>query len=237
MTIPSTLHLDDGSAIAIPHTMTRRTIARRLTEAKQQVPHFYLTVTCRIDDLMAQRALANESAPEKISLNDLIVRGVALSMQEVPAANVSWGDDATLQHRHVDVAVAVATQRGLVTPIVRQAELKPVGQISAELKELASRARSGRLAKDEYTGGTVSVSNLGMFGVQSFSAIVNPPQSCIFSIGAGEERPIIEHGRIEIGTVMTVSVSVDHRTVDGAIAAKVLEALKRNIEEPRRLFA
>lgn len=237
MTTPTDIaEQTDGRGITIPHTMTRRTIARRLTEAKQQVPHFYLTVTCRIDELIDQRARHNEATTNRISLNDLVVRGVALAVRDVPAANVSWTDDATLQHPHVDVAVAVTTNRGLITPIVRQADLKPVTQISAELKVLASRAHSGRLSKDEYTGGTVYVSNLGMYGVQSFSAIVNPPQSCIFAVGAAEQRPIIEHGRIEIGTVMTITASGDHRAVDRAIAAQVLDSLKRCIEAPQQLF-
>ncbi|MFW3895139.1 2-oxo acid dehydrogenase subunit E2 [Pseudomonas bharatica] len=222
---------------SVPHSMTRLTIARRLTESKQQVPHFYVKGACRIDALLSLRKRINEQAPIKTSLNDLIVRAVALALREVPEANVSWGDKAMLKHQQVDVAVAVATPRGLVTPIVRNVEQKGVQEIASEIQELATRARTGRLKPHEYQGGTVTVSNLGMFGVEEFSAIINPPQSMIFAVGAGTEQVIAQAGQIEIGTLMNVTVSVDHRAVDGAVAAQVFAAFKRLIESPETLNA
>jgi len=226
-----------GAASAVPHTMTRRTIARRLTEAKQQVPHFYLTVSCAIDRLLGLRTQLNEAATAKVSVNDLVVRAVALALREVPAANVWWGDDAVFQCDSADVAVAVATPRGLVTPIVRNADTKSAAAISAEMKELVERARRGRLRPEEYNGGNISVSNLGMYGIESFSAIVNPPQSCILAVGAGEQRPVVRDGQVAIATMMTVTASVDHRAVDGAVAAQLLAAFKRLVEQPEALAA
>lgn len=220
---------------SVPHSMTRLTIARRLTESKQQVPHFYVKGSCHIDALLGLRKQINEGAEIKISVNDLIVRAVALALREVPDANVSWGDKAMQRHQQVDVAVAVATSRGLVTPIVRNACHKQPREIAQEIKGLAERARSGKLKPNEYQGGTVTVSNLGMYGVEEFSAIINPPQSMIFAIGAGKERVIANNGRVEVGTLMSVTVSVDHRAVDGAVAAQALAAFKRVIENPQAL--
>ncbi|WP_342244595.1 dihydrolipoamide acetyltransferase family protein [Pseudomonas sp. OTU5201] len=222
---------------SVPHSMTRLTIARRLTESKQQVPHFYVKGACRIDALLSLRKQINTSADVKTSVNDLIVRAVALALREVPEANVSWGEKAMQKHQQVDVAVAVATPRGLVTPIVRNVEQKQPQEIASEIQALAERARGGKLKPDEYQGGTVTVSNLGMFGVEEFSAIINPPQSMIFAIGAGEERVIANDGKVEVGTLMNVTISVDHRAVDGAVAAQVFAAFKRLIEQPEALSA
>ncbi|MEK1904758.1 MAG: 2-oxo acid dehydrogenase subunit E2 [Pseudomonas sp.] len=226
-----------AAAESVPHSMTRLTIARRLTESKQQVPHFYVKGACRIDALLALRKKLNAASQAKSSVNDLIVRAVALALREVPEANVSWGEKAMLKHQQVDVAVAVATPRGLVTPIVRNVEQKQPQQIAGEIQELAGRARAGRLKPHEYQGGTVTVSNLGMFGVEEFSAIINPPQSMIFAIGAGQEQVIANEGKIEVGTMMNVTVSVDHRAVDGAVAAQLFAAFKRLIEHPEDLSA
>ncbi|MFU2325045.1 dihydrolipoamide acetyltransferase family protein [Pseudomonas sp. NFX98] len=227
----------DNSPDDIPHSMTRRTIARRLTESKQQVPHFYVKGTCRIDDLLELRKKINGSAEVKTSLNDFIVRAVALAMTKVPGANVSWGEKTMRQHNQVDVAVAVATPRGLVTPIVRDVANKRPVEIGSEIRALAERARTARLKPDEYQGGTVTVSNLGMYGVEEFSAIINPPQSMIFAIGAGVERVIANAGEIEIATMMSVTISADHRAIDGAVAAQLYEAFKTLIEQPHSLCA
>lgn len=224
-----------GAISATPHTMTRRTIARRLTEAKQQVPHYYLNTSCAIDELLLVRTRINEGASTKVSVNDLIVRAVALALREVPSANVWWGGDALLQCETSDVAVAVASPRGLVTPIVRGAAEKSASTIASELKELVDRARRGRLKPEEYTGGNISVSNLGMYGIESFSAIVNPPQACILAIGAGQKQPIVRDGQVAIETRMNVTASLDHRAVDGAVGAQLLAAFKRHIESPVQL--
>jgi pyruvate dehydrogenase E2 component (dihydrolipoamide acetyltransferase) len=216
----------------VPHSTPRRTIARRLTESKQQVPHFYLTIHCEIDALLKLRRELNENAAAKVSVNDFVVRAVALALKEVPDANVSWDDTAMRRYREVDVSVAVATPRGLVTPIVRKADSKGLAEISLEIKALAKRAIEGKLKSDEYNGGNVTVSNLGMYGVEQFSAILNPPQSCIFAIGSGIEQPVVRLGQIEIATRMSVTLSVDHRAVDGALGAQLLAAFKRLIENP-----
>ncbi|MBV7495073.1 2-oxo acid dehydrogenase subunit E2 [Pseudomonas sp. PDM24] len=237
---PPSAPTDQQSAAAaesVPHSMTRLTIARRLTESKQQVPHFYVKGACRIDALISLRSQLNAALQVKSSINDLIVRAVALALCEVPEANVSWGEKAMLKHQQVDVAVAVATPRGLVTPIVRNVEQKQPQEIASEIQELAGRARAGRLKPHEYQGGTVTVSNLGMFGVEEFSAIINPPQSMIFAIGAGQEQVIANGGKIEVGTLMNVTISVDHRAVDGAVAAQLFAAFKRLIEHPEALSA
>lgn len=221
----------------VPHTMTRRTIARRLTESKQQVPHFYVKASCEIDALLALRQRLNEQSTDKISVTDLIVRAVAVALREVPDANVSWGEKAMQRYQRIDVAVAVATPRGLVTPIVRDVTNKSIRTVSSEMKDLAARARESKLKPEEYNGGNVSVSNLGMFGVEEFTAIINPPQSLIFAIGAGSQRPIVRSGKIDIATVMTVTLSVDHRAIDGAVAAQVMSAFKRLIEDPQALVS
>jgi len=226
-----------GGYTDIPHSNTRRVIAQRLTEAKQQVPHFYLTIDCRIDRLLALRAEANAAIDDaKLSVNDFIVRAVALALKRVPAANASWGDSAIRLWHDVDVSVAVATPAGLITPVVRGADRKTVGAISAEVKALAGRAREGRLKPQEYQGGGFTISNLGMHGIREFAAIINPPQACILAVGAGEQRPVVAGGALAVATVMTCTLSVDHRVVDGAVGAEFLAAFKKLIEQPIALL-
>ncbi|HMO45188.1 MAG TPA: pyruvate dehydrogenase complex dihydrolipoamide acetyltransferase [Rubrivivax sp.] len=216
-----------------PHTNMRRAIARRLSESKQQAPHFYLTIDCQIDALLALRAQVNAAQEEsKVSVNDLIVRAVAVALKRVPAANASWTDNAIRRWKDVDLSIAVATPAGLITPVLRQADTKSLGALSAELRELAGRAREGRLKPAEYEGGGFSISNLGMFGVREFAAILNPPQACILAVGAGEPRPVVHDGALAIATVMTCTLSVDHRVVDGAVGAEFLAAFKGLIEQP-----
>ena len=221
----------------IPHSNTRRVIAQRLTEAKQQVPHFYLTIDCRIDRLLALRAEANAAQDDvKLSVNDFIVRAVALALKRVPAANASWGEAAIRQWHQVDVSVAVATPSGLITPVVRGADGKSVAAISQEVRALAARAREGRLKPQEYQGGGFTISNLGMHGIREFAAIINPPQACILAVGAGEQRPVVSDGALAVATMMTCTLSVDHRAVDGAVGAEFLAAFKQLIEQPVALL-
>ncbi|MCK9543256.1 MAG: 2-oxo acid dehydrogenase subunit E2 [Novosphingobium sp.] len=227
----------DAGFVEIKHSMMRKTIARRLTESKQTVPHFYLKASCRIDALLAARKTINVEGQEKVSVNDLVIRAIAMALLDVPDANVTWDEKVMRQYNHVDIAVAVATPRGLVTPVVRNVEAKTIRQIAAEVKELAGRGREGKLKPEEYQGGTTSVSNLGMYGVEEFSAIINPPQSTIFAIGAGEERVVPVEGKPGIATMMTVTMSVDHRAVDGAVGAQLLAAFKAIIENPVRILA
>jgi pyruvate dehydrogenase E2 component (dihydrolipoamide acetyltransferase) len=222
---------------AIPNSGMRKVIASRLSESKRNAPHFYLTIDCQLDELLALRKKINVATGSKLSVNDFIIRAVALSMKKVPASNASWTDEAILQYRDVDVSVAVASPAGLITPIVRQADTKSLSQISTEMKDLAARARDGKLKPHEYQGGGFTISNLGMFGVKSFSAIINPPQACILAIGAGEERPVVKNGAIVVANVMTVTLSVDHRAVDGAVGANFLAAFKELIEQPYGLLA
>jgi len=228
---------ESGTFTAIPHSNMRKIIARRLQESKQTVPHFYLTADCRIDKLLDMRKSMNAASPEgegayKISVNDFVVKAVAKALVEVPEANAQWTDDAVLQLHAVDISIAVATPSGLITPIVRNADYKGLAGISAAVKDLAGRARDGKLMPEEYTGGGFSISNLGMYGVKDFAAIINPPQSCILAVGAGEQRPIVVDGQLAVGTVMCCTLSVDHRSVDGAVGAQFLAAFKRIIEEP-----
>jgi pyruvate dehydrogenase E2 component (dihydrolipoamide acetyltransferase) len=222
----------------VPNNNMRKIVAKRLLESKQTVPHFYLTVECQIDKLLKTRKEMNEAAAGdyKLSVNDFIIKCVANAMQAYPAVNVSWTDDAILQYKHSDVSVAVATPNGLITPIVKQAETKGLRQISEEVKDMAGRAREGRLAPEEFQGGTFSVSNLGMFGVQEFDAIINPPQSCILAIGAGAQQPYVKDGSVQIGTFMKCTLSVDHRSVDGAVGAEFLQVFKRYIENPMSML-
>lgn len=220
---------------AIPNSGVRKVIARRLTESKQNVPHFYLSVDCELDALLALRKNMNEAAGLKISVNDFIIRATALAMKKVPASNASWTDSAILQYKDVDVSVAVATPGGLITPIIKKADTKTVAQISAEMKDLAARAREGKLRPEEFQGGGFSISNLGMFGIRSFSAIINPPQSCILAVGAGEQRAVVHNGQLAVATVMTCTLSVDHRSVDGTVGAEFLAAFKPLIEKPHNL--
>jgi pyruvate dehydrogenase E2 component (dihydrolipoamide acetyltransferase) len=218
--------------IEIPHSNMRRTIARRLAESKSTIPHFYLSVDCRMDRLLALRAEINAGAARKISVNDFVVRAVAVALREVPEANVAWTDTAMRQFRSADIAVAVSTDTGLITPIVRAADSKPLSVISAEIAELAARARAGQLRPDEYQGGSFSVSNLGMHGVAEFSAIINPPQAAILAVGVTQPMPVVRDGQVEVAQVMRCTLSVDHRAIDGALAAKWLAAFRRLLENP-----
>ncbi len=219
-----------------PNSSVRKVIAKRLTESKQRVPHFYLSVDVELDALLEARKQINELKGTKISVNDFVIRATALALKKIPAANVSWTDSAILLYTDVDVSVAVATPGGLITPIIKKADTKSLEQISAEMKDLAARAREGKLRPEEFQGGGFSISNLGMFGVKSFSAIINPPQSCILAVGAGEQRAVVKDGKLAIATVMTCTLSVDHRAVDGAVGAEFLAAFKPLIEKPYALF-
>jgi pyruvate dehydrogenase E2 component (dihydrolipoamide acetyltransferase) len=214
----------------------RKVIARRLTESKQMVPHFYLSIECDIDNLLTMRKDLNQRGAKegsyKLSVNDFIIRAAALALKKVPAANASWTDAATLRYHSADISVAVAVENGLITPIVRNAEGKGLAEISAEMKDLAGRAHEGKLAPDEYQGGTFSISNLGMFGIKEFSAVINPPQGAILAIGVGEQRPIVKDGALSVATMMSCTLSCDHRVVDGATGAKLLNAFKGLIEDP-----
>lgn len=233
----ATSAIGTGGYTEVPHSNTRRVIAQRLTEAKQQVPHFYLTIDCRIDRLLALRAEANAAqAAVKLSVNDFIVRAVALGLKRVPAANASWGEAGIRLWHDVDVSVAVATPSGLITPVVRAADRKTVSAISEEVKALAARARESRLKPQEYQGGGFTISNLGMHGIREFAAIINPPQACILAVGAGEQRPVVIDGAIAVATMMTCTLSVDHRVVDGAVGAEFLSVFKQLIEQPVALL-
>ncbi len=218
----------------IPNNSIRKIVASRLLESKQTVPHFYLTIDCRIDDLLAAREKLNADAKGvyKLSVNDFVIKACAMALKAYPAANVSWTDHAILQYDHADISVAVATPNGLMTPIIKAAEEKGLRQISEEVKDLASRAREGKLKPVEFQGGTFSVSNLGMYGIKDFGAIINPPQACILAVGAGIQQPIVIDGQLAVGTVMSCTLSVDHRAVDGAVGAEYLQFFKRYIENP-----
>jgi pyruvate dehydrogenase E2 component (dihydrolipoamide acetyltransferase) len=219
----------------VPHTTMRKVIARRLTEAKQTIPHFYLTVDCELDKLLELRQTLNSQAPEggyKLSVNDFIIKASALALIKVPAANASWSDEGSKFYKSADISVAVAIEGGLITPVIRAAQAKGVAAISSEMKALAKKAREGKLVPEEYQGGTFSLSNLGMFGVKHFEAVINPPQGCILAIGAGEQRPLVKNAALAIATVMSCTLSVDHRVVDGAVGAEYMQAFKALIENP-----
>jgi pyruvate dehydrogenase E2 component (dihydrolipoamide acetyltransferase) len=226
----------------IPNNNMRKVIARRLSESKQTVPHFYLTVECELDKLLevrkeinfdAEGAAGKDKKPSyKLSVNDFIIKATALALKKVPAANASWTDEAILQFNNVDISVAVAIDGGLITPIVKNADQKSVITVSNEMKDLAARAKTGKLAPEEFQGGGFSISNLGMFGVKQFAAIVNPPQGCILAVGAGEDRAVVRHGKLEIRNIVDLTLSVDHRVVDGAVGAQFLAALKHYLESP-----
>ncbi len=218
----------------IPNNNIRKVVAKRLTESKQNVPHFYLTVECHLDNLLNARKEINDKANGafKLSVNDFIIKAAAMTLKAFPAANVSWSDDAIMQYLKADISVAVSTPTGLITPIIKAAEDKGLRDISTEMKDLAGRAREGKLKPEEFMGGSFSISNLGMFGVKEFAAIVNPPQGCILAVGAGEPRPVVVNGAIEIKTVMNCTLSVDHRCVDGAVGAEYLKIFKQYIENP-----
>jgi pyruvate dehydrogenase E2 component (dihydrolipoamide acetyltransferase) len=229
----------------IPHDSMRKAIARRLTESIQTVPHFYLDIDCEIDALLRLREEFNTAAPKgadgapewKTSVNDYVVKALALALQRVPDANVTFTPDAMLKHRASDIGVAVAIPGGLITPIVRNAQAKSVREISDEIRELAGRARERKLKPHEYEGGVSAVSNLGMYGIRSFSAVINPPQSTILAVGKGEPRMVVKDGAPVVATLMSVTLSCDHRAVDGALGAQLLAAFKELIEQPMGLFA
>jgi pyruvate dehydrogenase E2 component (dihydrolipoamide acetyltransferase) len=235
----------DGSYEAIPVDGMRRTIAARLTESKQTVPHFYLSVTCTIDKLKTAREQLNAAAPRgadgqplwKLSLNDFIIKAMALALQKVPAANVTWAGDTILRHKASDVGVAVAVEGGLFTPVIRDAEKKTLRAISTEMKDLAARARERKLSPSEYQGGSAAISNLGMFGVEQFTAIINPPQATILAVGAAVQRFIPVKGQPVLATQMACTLSCDHRAVDGAVGAELLQAFRALIEEPLLMLA
>ena len=216
----------------------RKVIARRLTEAKQTIPHFYLTLDCELDALLALRAQLNarDGAEYKLSVNDFVIKAVAQGMRRVPGVNASWGGDRIYQYKDIDVSVAVAIEGGLITPIVRKADQKGLATISNEMKDLAKRAKEGKLKPEEFQGGGFSISNLGMFGIKDFLAVINPPQACILAVGAGEKRPVVKGDEIKIATVMSVSLSTDHRVVDGALGAQFLQEFKKLVEDPLALL-
>ena len=224
---------DSGAGYtAIPHTGMRRAIARRLTESKSTVPHFYLTTECRVDELLALRRQVNESSPVKISVNDFVVKAAAAAFAEVPEANVTWTETHLRRWDSVDIAVAVATEGGLLTPVVRGVDALSLSGMSSRIAELVGRAREGRLRQDELEGGSFSVTNLGMHGTLEFSAILNPPQSGILAVGAAKPQAVVIDGELAVATVMRCTLSVDHRAVDGALAARWLAAFTTKIENP-----
>ncbi|MGO3889579.1 MAG: pyruvate dehydrogenase complex dihydrolipoamide acetyltransferase [Paenalcaligenes sp.] len=217
---------------AQPHSAMRRTIARRLTESKSTVPHFYLQAECRVDALLALRAQINQTASQKVSVNDLIVKAVAVTLQAMPEMNVSWTEDALLQYHDVDISVAVSTDAGLITPVVRNANNLSLSALSQNVRQLAERARDGKLQPNEYQGGSFTISNLGMYGVQNFAAIINPPQAAILAVGAAERRVIAEGDDMVIAHMLSMTLSVDHRAIDGALAARWLARFKETLEAP-----
>jgi pyruvate dehydrogenase E2 component (dihydrolipoamide acetyltransferase) len=234
---------DPDSYELIPHDGMRKTIARRLTESKQTVPHFYVTVDVEIDALLALRQQINDAAPAadgkpayKVSVNDMVIKAYALALKAVPDAHVSWTDGGMLKHKHADVGVAVSIPGGLITPIVRKADEKSLSTISNEVKDLAKRAKDRKLKPEEYQGGTTSVSNLGMFGVKDFAAVINPPHATILAVGAGEQRAVVKGGQLAVATVMSVTLSTDHRAVDGALGAELLRAFKGFVEKPMSML-
>ncbi len=240
MSSEQTLKLfEEGSYELVKHDGMRKTIAKRLQESKQTIPHFYVSVDCELDALLALRSQINKSAPViddkpafKISVNDMVIKALANALRDVPEANVSWTDENMVMHKHSDVGVAVSIPGGLITPIVRKAETKTLSAISLEMKDYGQRAKDRKLKPEEYQGGTTAVSNMGMMGVSNFSAVVNPPHATILAVGAGEKRPIVKDGALAVATVMTVTLSTDHRAVDGALGAELIGAFKRYIENP-----
>jgi len=220
-----------------PNSGVRKVIARRLSESKQTVPHFYLTVDCELDALLAVRKQVNDAADGfKVSVNDFIIKATAVALKKYPAANVSWTDENIVQYERADVSVAVASDNGLITPIIVDAANKSLKQISIEMKDLGGRAKEGKLKPHEFQGGTISVSNLGMFGIREFSAIINPPQAAILAIGAGGERAVVKNGQLTVANMMTVTASFDHRAIDGAVGAEFLQVFKNLIENPMGLL-
>lgn len=223
----------------VPNSSMRKVIAKRLMESKLTAPHFYLTIDCEIDKLLAVRKELNEKAGDsgyKLSVNDLIIRASALTLKKVPAANATWTESAIRIYDQVDISVAVAIDDGLITPVIRDAGSKGLIEISAEMKDLAKRARERKLKPEEFQGGTFSISNLGMFGIKDFAAVINPPQGAILAVGAGEQRPVVKDGALAIATVMSCTLSVDHRVVDGAVGAEFLSVFKKLIEDPMTML-
>jgi pyruvate dehydrogenase E2 component (dihydrolipoamide acetyltransferase) len=233
---------DKGTYEVVPHDKMRKVIAERLTLSKQTIPHYYLSIDCRLDELLRARERMNAAAPRegprayKLSVNDFIIKAMALALQEVPAANATWTEGGMLRHKYSDVGVAVAIEGGLFTPVIHQAEIKSLSEISNEMRDLAERARKRRLAPHEYQGGSTSVSNLGMYGIKSFDAVINPPHATILAVGAAERRPILAGEAVEPATIMNVTLSCDHRVVDGATGAALLGAFKAFIEDPVRML-
>ncbi|HTB41048.1 MAG TPA: pyruvate dehydrogenase complex dihydrolipoamide acetyltransferase, partial [Reyranella sp.] len=223
----------------VPHTAVRKVIARRMLESKQTVPHFYLTVDLEIDALLAARQAINAVAEKKgakVSVNDMVIKACAKALRDHPECNASWTEDEMIQYGAVDISVAVATDRGLITPIVRNADMKGLAQIASEMKDLAARAKIGKLKLDEFQGGGFTISNLGMFGINSFSAIINPPQAMILAVGMGEERAVARKGQVVVRTMMSCTLAVDHRVVDGAMGAQYLQTLRAYIEQPAAML-
>ncbi len=234
---------EEGSYELVKHDNLRKVIARRLVEAKTTIPHFYLTLDCDIDKLLEVRREINAAAPQidgepayKVSLNDMVIKALAKALIAVPAANATWTSEAMLLHKHADIGVAVSIPGGLITPVVRRADEKPLSVIANEMKDLAARARARKLMPEEYQGGSSAVSNLGMFGIREFAAVINPPQATILAVGAGVERPVIKDGALAKATIMTVTLSTDHRAVDGALGAELLAAFKNYIEKPMAML-
>ena len=229
----------EGSYELVPNDGMRKTIAKRLVESKTTVPHFYVSVDCELDALMALRAQLNAAAHEregkpvyKLSVNDMVIKAMGLALRDVPDANVSWTEANIVKHKHADIGVAVSIPGGLITPIIRSAETKSLSVISNEMRDLGKRAKERKLKPEEYQGGTSAVSNMGMMGVKNFSAVINPPHATILAVGAGEQRPVVKNGQLAVATVMTVTLSTDHRCVDGALGAELIGAFKRYIENP-----
>jgi pyruvate dehydrogenase E2 component (dihydrolipoamide acetyltransferase) len=231
---------EPGSYELVPHDGMRRTIAQRLTASVQTVPHFYLTMDCDIGKLLEAREEINAAAPKdkekkptyKLSVNDFVIKAMAIALQRIPDANVSWTEGGMLKHKHSDIGVAVAMPGGLITPIIRKAETKSLSTISAEMKDFAARARARKLKPEEYQGGTTAVSNLGMYGIKHFTAVINPPHATILAVGVSEQRPVVRDGKIEAAHMMSVTLSCDHRAVDGALGAELIGAFKTLIENP-----
>jgi pyruvate dehydrogenase E2 component (dihydrolipoamide acetyltransferase) len=231
---------EPGSYEIVPHDGMRRTIAQRLTAAAQSIPHFYLTIDCEIGKLLTAREEINKAAPTdkdkkplyKLSVNDFVIKAMAIALQKIPNCNVSWTEGGMVKHKHSDIGVAVAMPGGLITPIIRKAETKTLSTISNEMKDFAARARARKLKPEEYQGGTTAVSNLGMYGINHFTAVINPPHATILAVGTSEERPVVRGGKIEIAHMMSVTLSCDHRAIDGALGAELIGAFKQLIENP-----
>jgi pyruvate dehydrogenase E2 component (dihydrolipoamide acetyltransferase) len=233
---------EKGSYELVPHDNMRKVIAQRLTLSKQTIPHYRLSVDCRLDELLKARERMNVTAPKdgprayKLSVNDFIIKALALALAQVPGANVTWTEGGTLRHRYADIGVAVAVEGGLFTPIIRHAELKSLSEISNEMRDLAERARKRRLAPHEYQGGTTSISNLGMYGIRSFDAVINPPHATILAVGTGDKRAVVAGDTVEVATLMTCTLSCDHRVVDGAVGAELITAFKALVEDPVKML-